>query len=117
MFETSSDILNWVLSLSILTVAFFICYGLYSVISTFRKGMKIIKKFESLVFKAESLLDLVKNKISSSASYFYMITELMKKASNFFKKKSYKEENDEYDDEYEYEIKPRKRNKKKIKVK
>lgn len=112
MFETSSDILNWVLSLSIIAVAFFICYGLYSVISTFRKGMKIIKKFESLVFKVESLLDLVKNKVSSTSSYLYMISELVKKVTNIVKyKKNDKTEDEDEEDEYEYEIKPKKKGK------
>jgi len=118
MFETSADILNWVISLSVLTLAFFICYGLYSVISTFRKGMKIIKKAENIINKAENLLDLIKNKISSSSSYLYMAIELVKKLSKIIKdKKSNDTEEDEIE-EFEYEVKPKnKGRKKKIKVK
>lgn len=118
MFETSSDILNWVLSISVLAVAFFICYGLYLVIATFRKGMNIIKRVEGLVFKVESLLDLVRSKVSSSASYFYMITELVKKVSKIVKdKKNNKEEDDDDDYEEEYEVKPkRKEKKRRVKV-
>jgi citrate synthase len=113
MFETSSDILNWVLAISILAVAFFICYGLYSVISTFRKGMKIIKKFENIVFKVEGLLDLVKNKVASSASYLYMITELVKKVTKIVKDKRGNREEVDDDYEEEFEIKPKKKGKKK----
>ena len=87
MFETSTDILNWAISLSVLAVAFFICYGLYLLITTLRKGMKIIKLAENIVHKAENLLDLIKNKISSSASYLYMVTELIKKVSKIVKNK------------------------------
>ncbi len=112
MFETSGDILNWVLSISTLAVAFFICYGLYLLISTLKRGANIIKRAEGLVFKVESLLDLIKSKVSSSASYLYMITELVKKVTRIVKdKRSDREEDD--DEEEEYEIKPKKKGRKK----
>ncbi len=119
MFETSADILNWAISLSVLAVAFFICYGLYLLITTLRKGMKIIKLAENIIFKAESLLDLIKNKISSSASYLYMVTELVKKVSKIVKdKKTDKEEDEEDEEDFEYEVKPKKKGRrKKVRVK
>ncbi len=116
MFETSTDILNWVLSLSVLAVSIFICYGLYLVISTFRKGMKVIKMAENIIYKAESLLDLIKGKISSSASYLYMATELIKKLSRLMKDKKTEKHEDE-DEDFEYEVKPKKESRrKKVKV-
>ncbi len=114
MFETSTDILNWVVSLSVLAVAFFICFGLYSVITTFRKGMRIVKKAENIIYKVENLLDLIKSKISSSASYLYMVTELVKKVSKIVKnKKTENREDEDETEEYEYEVKPKKKGRKK----
>ncbi len=111
MFETSVDILNWAITLSVLAIAFFICWGLYYIINTFRRGVKIVRKAENIVGKFESLLDLIKNKISSSASYLYMVTELVKKISQMMKDK--KTDKKEEDENYEYEVKPKKRGKKK----
>lgn len=117
MFETSTDILNWAISLSVLAVAFFICYGLYLLITTLRKGMKIIKLAENIVHKAENLLDLIKNKISSSASYLYMVTELIKKVSKIVKnKKTENQEDNDEEEEFEYEVKPKKKGRKKTRI-
>lgn len=119
MLLTSGDILNWAIAISVLAVAFFICWALYLLINTISKGAKIIKRAENLLFKAENLLDSVKNKVKSSASYLYLLTEMIKRFSSIIKdKKSHKEDDDEESQEYDYEVKPKKRGKKKkLKVK
>jgi hypothetical protein len=113
MLENSRDILNWALALSSLTIAFFICWGLYYLISTFRRGFHLIKKGEGLIFKVENLIDSIKSKVSSSASYLFMITELVKKVSRIIKNKQSQNDSDEdVEEEYEYEVKPKNKGKK-----
>ncbi len=108
MLETSRDILNWVLAISSLAVAFFLCWGLYYLISTFRRGFKLIRRVETIVFKTEGLIDLIKTKISSSASYLFMVSELVKRVSKIIKnKKEVRDDGDEED--YDYEVKPKKK--------
>lgn len=85
MFDTSRDILNWVLAASIGALAFFLCWSLYYFIASAQRIFRLIKHVERGVDKAESLLDLVKEKISGSASYLMILGELLKKGIEFAK--------------------------------
>jgi hypothetical protein len=105
MFETSRDILNLVLSISIAALAFFICLALYYVITVFKKGLGLVKKGEDIVSKIEMVLDLVKSKVNSSASYIFTLGELVKKVSSFIRNR--KEERYDEEEEEEYEVKRR----------
>lgn len=115
MFETSGDILNLVLAISIAALAFFLCLGLYYVITVFRKGLNLVKKGEDIIGKIEMVLDLVKNKVSSSASYIFTLGELVKKVSSLIRDKRKDRYEDEEEDEEEYEVKTRPRRRKKAK--
>lgn len=63
------------------------------------------------MFKVENLIDLIKSKVSSSASYLFMVSELVKKVSKIIKDKRGGIDDLEDDDDYEYEVKPKKRKK------
>ncbi len=114
MFETSRDILNLVLSISIAALAFFICLSLYYVITVFKKGLGLVKKAEDMASKVEMLIDLIKNKVSSSASYIFTLGELVKKVSSFMRDRTRKSDNDDEDEE-EYEVRRKTKKKKSAK--
>lgn len=83
MFETSRDILNWVLAFSAGALALFLCWSLYYFIVSAQRIFRLIKHVEQGVEKAESLIDLVKEKVNGSASYLMMFAEILKRAMNF----------------------------------
>ncbi|MGE5425668.1 MAG: hypothetical protein ACM3PZ_01170 [Bacillota bacterium] len=83
MFETSRDILNWVLAVSTGVLAFFICWSLYYFIASAQRIYRLVKQVERSVAKAESLIDLAKEKVSGSASYFVILAELLKKGMEY----------------------------------
>lgn len=114
MFETSRDILNLVLSISIASLAFFLCLGLYYIISVFKKGLGLVKKGEDIISKFEMLLDLVKNKVTSSASYIFTLGELVKKVSSLMRERR-RDRYEEDKEEEEYEVKKRLKRRKKAK--
>lgn len=98
MIENSKDILNLIAALSIATLAFFICWALYYLISTARSGFKVVKKVERGIDKAESLIDLVKEKISSSASYLMILSNLVQKGIDIFENRKFRADILENDD-------------------
>lgn len=109
MFTSSADILNWALALAALVLAFFLCWALYYVIASARRLFRLIHQAERGVSKAESLVDMVKEKVSSSASYIPIVVELLKKGIDFAQeKKRRKVEEDDYE-----EVKPKARKNKK----
>lgn len=83
MFETSRDILNWVLALSAASLAFFLCWSLYYLIASAQRIFRLIKQVERGVSKAEDLIDLVRNKVSGSAAYLSVLGELLKRGVEF----------------------------------
>jgi len=95
MFETSRDILNWVLAASSGVLVFFLCWALYYFIASAQRIYRLIKQVETGVTKAENLMDLIKEKISSSASYLAIFGELLKRGMEFAKDRKQKNEDQE----------------------
>ena len=93
MFATSHDILNWVLAASSGVLVFFLCWSLYYFIASAQRIYRLIKQVEKGVTKAESLMDLIREKISSSASYLAVFGEILKRGMEFAKDR--KESRDE----------------------
>lgn len=89
MIISSKDILNLVAAISIATLVFFLCWALYYIISTVRSSFKVVKKVEKGVDKVESLIDLIKEKISSSTSHLILFSNLIKKGIDFFEKRKF----------------------------
>lgn len=95
MLESSRDLLNLVAAISIAVLVFFLCWALFYVISSARRTFRLIKRVEKGVEKAESLIDLIRDKISSSASYLLLISNLIKKGIEFAEnRKDSKQEDD-----------------------
>jgi hypothetical protein len=87
MFATSHDILNWVLAASSGVLVFFLCWSLYYFIASAQRIYRLIKQVERGVTKAEGLMDLIKEKVSSSASYLTVFGELLKRGVEFAKER------------------------------
>lgn len=83
MLESSKDILNIVAAISIATLVFFLCWALYYVIFSARKTFKLVKRTEKSIEKFESLIDLIKDKISGGSAYLSLLSSLVKKGMDF----------------------------------
>ncbi|MBN2884346.1 hypothetical protein JXE04_00235 [Patescibacteria group bacterium] len=95
MFETSRDILNWVLAASSGVLVFFLCWALYYFIASVQRIYRLIKQMEIGVNKAENLIDLIKEKISSSTAYLAVFGELLKRGIEFAKDHQQKNDDEE----------------------
>lgn len=87
MMQTSGDILNFSVSLAVLAVAVFLCWSLYYLIVSLRKINKISSQAQKIGDKIESLVNLTKNKVNQSGSYFFILTKLADRAIGYFNKK------------------------------
>ncbi|MCF7860207.1 hypothetical protein K9M09_01130 [Patescibacteria group bacterium] len=97
MFETSGDILNWILAVSSGVLVFFLCWALYYFIASAQRIYRLIKQVETGVSKAENLIDLIRDKISSSTSYLAIFGELLKRGMEFAKDRRQKNEDQDGD--------------------
>jgi len=88
MLENSKDVLNIVSAISIAALAFFLCWALYYIIASVRSTFKLVKRIEQGVEKAESLIDLIRDKVSSSATYLNLLSNLVKKGMDFAEKRN-----------------------------
>lgn len=96
MFETSKDLLNIVIAISIFGIAFFLCWGMYYINMSLRQIFRGVKEMRDRIHKVDALIDSLKEKIDHSASYLFLIGEGMKKlvdiAKKYTDKKKEKEE-------------------------
>jgi hypothetical protein len=66
------------------------------VIAGARRAFKLVKRIEQGIEKAESLIDLIRDKVSSSATYLNLLSNLVKKGMDFAEKRNErKKENNE----------------------
>ncbi len=87
MFSTSNDILNLVLAVCLALLTFFLCWAIYYFVASVQKIHKLIKRVENGVSKAEGIIDLAKDKLKNSATYFMILGEIAKKAMEFVQEK------------------------------
>lgn len=87
MFSTSSDILNLVLSISIVALSFFLCWAIYYFIAGVQKLYRIIRRVEKITGDVEETVSGIKSKVSSGTASFMMFAELAKQAMDFVKEK------------------------------
>jgi hypothetical protein len=87
MFETSSDILNLVLSVCIAALTFFLCWGIYYFVAAVSKWYKITKKVEIIVDEAETIIETVKEKLHHSSTYLFTLGDVAKKIFEYVKEK------------------------------
>ncbi len=87
MFETSSDVLNLVLSVCIIALTFFLCWGVYYFVVAVQKWYRITKKVEAGVSEVEQIIFTVKEKLHGSAAYLFTVGEAAKKVFEFIQEK------------------------------
>src|SRR5574344_1090597 len=87
MFETSSDVLNLVLSVCIIALTFFLCWGIYYFVVAVQKWYRITKKVETAVDEVEGIIYNVKEKLHGSAAYLFTAGEALKKVFEFIQEK------------------------------
>jgi hypothetical protein len=87
MFSTSSDILNLVLSICLVSLTFFLCWAIYYFVASVQKIHKLIKRVEVGVAKAEDIIEIAKDKLKNSSAYFMILGEIAKKAMEFVQEK------------------------------
>lgn len=112
MFETSSDMLNLVLSVCIIALTFFLCWGIYYFVVAVQKWYKITKRVEKGIDDVEAIIFTVKEKLHGSMANIITFGEVAKKVFDYVKEK--KEERDyRRDDREERKAKPKSTKKKK----
>jgi len=82
MFNTSRDILNLVLAISIAGLSVFICWSLFYLIASLRSVYKVLKDVEETVQKIGDLTRFVRDKVESGASVLNNLTETIKDKLN-----------------------------------
>lgn len=99
MFSTSGDVLNLVLSVCVFLLTTFLCVALYYLISSLKKTHRVIRMIELIVNKADDVINLTKDKIKNSGTYFMLFGELIKKLMDYVVTKPKKEEKEEKKEE------------------
>jgi hypothetical protein len=79
MFSTSHDILLLTIAACVAAFTIFLCWGMFYLIAMTRNVFKIVKDFRRIFDKIEGVVDALKEKINSSASYLFIIGEGLKK--------------------------------------
>lgn len=95
MLVPSRDILNLVLSVCLLALTFFLCWGIYYFIASIQKIYKLINRIEAGVSKVEEILEIAREKLRNSPAYFMILGEIAKKAMAFVQEKREKKEKKE----------------------
>ncbi len=87
MFETSSDILNLILSICIAALTFFLCWGIYYFVVAIQKWYRITKKVEKSIDDVEEIIFTIKDKLHGSMANLITAGELAKKVFDYVKEK------------------------------
>lgn len=108
MFDTSKDILNLVIGISILSLAFFLSWSLYYLVLSLRNVFRLTKRVEVAIKKVEDLAETIKSKVKNAGSYLFVASELVKKV---MKMMNNKKETDWSEDEERTKKKTKKKKK------
>lgn len=86
--QNSGDILNIVIAASIAIFVFFVCWGLFYIITIFRNVSKITKDARKGFSKASEIMDRIKEQVENGTFYFSLVSEGLKRGVDFLKKKT-----------------------------
>jgi CHASE3 domain sensor protein len=93
MFETSRDILNLAIALSVVALAGFGAWAVYYMARILQQVFKITKEMRDRIAKVDELIKLLKEKIEHSTSYLLLIGEGVKKLVEIGRKYTEKKDN------------------------
>jgi len=79
MFETSKDILNLVLALSVVGISVFICWLLYYFIASIKKLHDVVSLFQKTLTSANELVNNAKKKLKDSSTHLKLLGMLVQK--------------------------------------
>ena len=88
MLETSKDILNIIIAISIFGLCFFICWAVFYLAMMLRQAFKIAKEMRNRTHKIDEIINLIKKKVEHSVSSLVLISEGMKKLVDIVKDKN-----------------------------
>jgi len=71
--QTSDDILNWAIAISVLGIAFLLGWLLIYAIIIIRRAVKITGLLEQGLIKLDNLISSAKDKLENSASYLSIL--------------------------------------------
>jgi hypothetical protein len=80
MFETSKDILNIALAIWTGVLTFFICWGIYYLVSIIRNVKEITDSVKDKLQKVDVIIDKIHDKIEKTSSNIGLLTEVIKRA-------------------------------------
>ena len=95
MLETSRDVLNIILAISVFSISFFIVWALYYLVMTLRQLFKTIESAKKRIDRVDEAIIAFKNKIESSSSYLLLLGEGVKKLVDIMKDREKRREKDE----------------------
>ncbi|MFH1192163.1 MAG: hypothetical protein V1655_01685 [bacterium] len=81
--QTTKDILFLVIAFCVLLLTIFLAWLLYYFIAIIRDVRKLTKSIEDKVEKTGAVIDLIKNKVDSSATHFILLVEAIKQIVKF----------------------------------
>ncbi|XOU95034.1 MAG: hypothetical protein ACNFW9_03140 [Candidatus Kerfeldbacteria bacterium] len=94
MLETSKDLLNILIGVSVASFAFFICWAIFYLIMILKSGYQATKEITDFVSslkqkldKFENLLTTIEEKIKSSTSYIPLIMKGVSELIDYIKNK------------------------------
>ncbi len=87
MIQTSKDLLFIVFAIAVLWLTIFLSVILYYFFLAVKQWSKIVKEWRDRFTKIDDLINLVKQKIVSSAFSFVALAEAIKQIKNFIKSK------------------------------
>lgn len=88
MFETSKDILNLVLALSIVGITVFVCWLLYYFIASIKKLHDVVSIFQKTLTSANELVNNAKKKLKDSSTHLKLVAMLVQKVVEEIRNKS-----------------------------
>jgi len=86
----SHDLLNIIISLSVLIFTIFSCWAIYYLARILQQFFKVVKETRDRLNKFDELVKMVKEKIEHSASYLPLIMEGVKKLVEIMKSRAEK---------------------------
>ncbi len=95
MLETSKDVLNIVLAISVLGISFFIAWSLFYLTMILKNLFTVVKEFKARLDKVDEAVTAFKNKIESSSSYLLLLGEGVKKLVEVMKSREKRREGED----------------------
>jgi hypothetical protein len=85
MLETSKDVLNIILAISVFGISFFVAWSFFYLMMILRNLFKAVQEFKERMDKIDEGIVAFRNKIESSSSYLLLLGEGVKKLVEIMK--------------------------------